>query len=268
MGNLRPGKYTFGNKTKAQILSLTSPLTLTGTCSAIAFADTTINGVGTLFTQQLFVGSLINISTDVFKVASIISNTSLTIDFIAENPISAGNTIRLLNPKRIKSGDSVYNLTDRMAMYYSGDSGTWISPFSVVSTWKLGNWCNGQISGVVASYGTANICTEGNVLTSDAIQLKPYTSGTVDTAISVAYFTVVYEDTIISSIDCGIHNVDSAGAIAKGNFCKPSLAINTPAVVLDSTISGSGDSCGIACTSTGTPIVGELEMLVNIQERF
>lgn len=265
MGILRPGKYTFGNKTKTEILNLTAPLTLTGTCS-ISIGSTTLTGVGTLFTQELFVGNIIRVSTSVFRIATIVSNTSLTIDLASASTIAAGTPITLLNPKGIKKGDSVFNTTDRFPMYYTGDSGCFTLPSGAFEKWKLGTWSNGQISAIKMLQGSTIL--EGNVLTTTSVNVNPYSSGSVDTAAAMSYFSVLYDESCCATANCGIHNTDSSGAIAKGNFTKPSLSASTPAVVLDSTTSASGDSCGVACTSTGTPAAGELEMLVNFQERL
>jgi hypothetical protein len=270
MGILRPGKYTFGNKTKTEISNLTNGLALTGTNATINFGDTTITGVGTLFTQQLFVNNLIKISNSVFKVTAITSNTLISIDGSAQVGIASGNSINLLNPKGIKKGDSVYNITDRMPMYYSGDNITFNSTFGALNTWLLGTWVNGQISPMKMTINTSSIL-EGNVLTTSSfsyVSVNPYSNGNVDFATCVAYFSILNENSCVATANCGIHNTDSSGAIAKGNFTKPSLSVSTPAVVLDSTTSASGDSCGVACTSTGTPAAGELEMLVNFQERL
>jgi hypothetical protein len=190
---------------------------------------------------------------------SITSNTSLTTTTTA--PISFTNAqITLANPKRIRLGDSVFNITDRYPMYYSGDN-TGLT----INTWKQGAFCNGQVIPITNASANLTI-TEGQVLQNSTTingTIQPYTSG-LDPAVAVNYF-FAYGSCCIPSAVCGIHNTDASGVIPKGNFTQPSAS--TSAVVDDGATS-SADNCGIACTSAGTPVAGEVEMLVNFHERL
>jgi hypothetical protein len=260
MGILTKGKYTFGNKTKTEIIQLSIPQNLTGTAS-MSISSATINGVGTLFTQEVFVGDVVRFSTSsyTFIILSITSNTLMTATTTAPATISS-QTLTLPNPKRIKAGDSVFNLTDRYPMYYSGDN-TGLT----IGTWNKGEFCNGQIAPIKNASATTTL-TEGQVLQNSTTingTIQAYTSG-LDTAIAVLYQLALGGSCVPSAV-CGIHNTDSSGVIPKGNFTQPSAS--TPAVI-DDGATATADNCGIACTSAGTPVVGEVEMLVNFHERL
>ena len=256
MGILTKGQYTFGNKTKTEIIQLTAPLTLTGTASTTSLSNV-VNGTGTLFLTELIVGQIIRFSTgNIFTIATIVSNTQLTITINAGVNITNG-AISLMNPKRIKFGASVFNVTDRYPMYYSGD-------FGVVGSlaWQMGGFCNGQIVPLCLVNLTASV-TEGQVLQVQGSAIRPYISG-LDPAIAVAY-NLVYDDCCLPSAVCGIHNTDSSGAIPKGNFTQPSASVPS---VIDDGATSTADNCGIAVVSAGTPVAGEVEMLVNFHERL
>lgn len=268
MGILTTGKFTLGTKTKAQIASLLASTSLTGVGSITA-GTAIVTGTGTLFTQQLIVGDVIKISSYSFVVLSITSDTSLTVGSNASITISGG-TLSLLNPKRIKKGDSVYNITDRFPMYYSGDDGGFVS----LPKWKSGNFVNGQVVAIRNASDTSGI-TEGRVLyttTSASLQASVFDyAGSaigVDGAVGVSYFTA-NSDAVVPTAVSGIHNTDVAtGTPAKGSFLKPTTSATLNGIILDSTTTPSGDTCGVACTSTGTPVAGEIEMLVDFIERI
>ena len=261
MGILTRGQYTFGNKSKSEISSLSAPLTLTGGV-AINASSTTLNGTSTLFLSELFPGDIIRIPVGgwVFLVQSIASNTSLT---VSEAPTATVSTtgFTLLNPKRIKRGDSVFNLTDRYPMYYAGDND---GPSS--GKWLKGEFCNGQIIPIRNDSRTGNLL-EGNVLQNTTSATVPIAIGSYSTpanaAIGVTYNTA-YGRSCVPTAVCGIHNTDTGGTINKGEWTTP--ASGTPAVIQDSGGASSG-ACGIAVSASGTP-AGEVEMLVNFIERL
>jgi len=260
MGVLTNGQYTFGNKTKPEILQLTTAKNLSGT-SSMSISSNVINGVGTSFLTEVFVGDVVRFATSgySFIIASITSNISMTTTAVAPVAI-ASQTLALANPKRIKFGASVFNLTDRYPMYYSGD-GTGITS----NTWIKGEFCNGQICPIKNASNNLTI-TEGVVLQNSTTingSIQAYTSG-LDPAIAVCYY-LAYGGSCVPIAVCGIHNTDASGAITKGNFTQPSAS--TSAVVDDGATS-TADNCGIAVTSSGTPVVGEVEMLVNFIERL
>jgi hypothetical protein len=122
MGILTKGQFTFGNKTKTQIIQLTTAQNLTGT-AVIGLGSNIITGTGTLFLTELFVGDTIRFVTAglTFIVSTITSNTSITVT-TASPQTTTVQTLALANPKRIKPGQSVFNTTDRYPMYYSGDN--------------------------------------------------------------------------------------------------------------------------------------------------
>lgn len=259
MGVLTRGQYTFGNKTKTQITQLTTAQTLTGTAS-ISLGATTLNGTGTLFTQELFVGDVIGLSGRNVTIATIVSNTQLTLTAPTTFSVS-GSSISLLNPKRIRNGDSVFNTTDNYPMYYSGDNN------ADYGVWKRGSFCNGQIIPIKNVSETTTI-TAGQVLqpsSSTQGTIEPYSAGTIDPAISVTYFDAL-GSCCVSSAVCGIVNTDITGTIAtKGNFTQPSITAGQSTIV-DDGASTTADSCGIAMTSS--IVAGEISMYVNFQERL
>ena len=261
MGVLTNGQYTFGNKTKTQIQQLTTAQNLTGTASMV-ISTNVINGVGTSFLTQVLVGDVVRFvggSGYSFIIASIISNTSMTTTTTV--PVSvASQTLALANPKRIKFGASVFNTTDRYPMYYAGD-GTGIT----ANTWVKGEFCNGQVVPIKNASNNLTI-TEGAVLQNSATNsgtIQAY-AGPLDSAVAVGYY-LSYGGSCVPSAVCGIHNTDTSGAIPKGNFTQPAPA---SALIIDDGATGSADNCGIAVTSSGTPIGGETEMLVNFHERL
>jgi len=260
MGILTRGKYTFGNKTKQQILQLTTAQALTGT-SSIANGSTTINGIGTLYTQEVFVGDVVRFGTNTYSfiIQSITSNTQMVVT--VSSPIAiASQTLNLANPKRIKFGDSVFNITDRYPMYYSGDN-TGLT----IATWLKGEFCNGQLA-PIRNGSANNTILEGQVLQcanfSNGI-IQPYSSG-LDPATAVTYY-LSYGGSCVPSAVCGIHNTDASGVIPKGDFTQPS---SSTSAVIDDGATSTADNCGIACTSNGTPVAGEVEMIVNFHERL
>lgn len=260
MGILTKGKYTFGNKTKTEIIQLTTAQNLTGTAS-MAISTSTINGVGTLFTQEVFVGDIVRFSTSsqLFVVAAIVSNTQITTTFTTGVAI-ASQVLTIPNPKRIKPGDSVFNLTDNYPMYYAGDNLN-----TTFATWIKGEFCNGQVVPIINSSATASI-TEGQVLQNSSTKtftIEPYTTG-LDPAIAVAY-QLSFGNCCVPSAVCGIHNTDASGAIIKGNFTQPNASGSN---VIDDGATASADNAGIAVTASGTPVAGEVEMLVNFHERL
>ena len=268
MGILTKGKFTLGTRTKAQIASLVTGTSLTGTAS-INVGTTSVTGTGTLFTQQVIVGDVIKISSYSFVITSITNNTTLTVGTNASITISNG-AIVLLNPRRIKKGDSVYNITDRFPMYYSGDDAGFVS----LPKWKSGNFVNGQVIAIRSGSDTSGIL-EGKVLytpnsTSLAASVFDYAGSAIglDGAVGVSYFTA-NSDAVVPTAVSGIHNTDVAsGAVAKGNYLKPTTSATLNGVILDSATNPTGDTCGIACTSLGTPVAGEVEMLVNFIQRL
>lgn len=262
MGILTRGQYTFGNKTKTQIVQLTTAQALTGT-SSMSSGSATITGVGTLYTQEVFVGDVVRFNTSAYSfiIQSITSNTQMTATVVAPVAI-ASQVLSLPNPKRIKRGDSVFNVTDRFAMYYSGDN------TGGLNAWVKGEFCNGQVVPIINSARTATI-TEGQVLqnsTTINAAIEAYSAGTIDPAIAVTYH-LAFGDSCVPSAVCGIHNTDASGAIPKGNFVQPSLTAGTSALIDDNTTS-TADSCGIALTASGTPVAGEFECYINFQERL
>lgn len=267
MGILTKGKFTLGTRTKSQIASLLASTSLTGVGSITA-GTATVTGTGTLFTQQLVVGDVIKISSYSFVVLSITNNTSLIVNSNAGFTISGG-ALSLLNPRRIKKGDSVYNITDRFPMYYSGDDAGFVS----LPKWKSGNFVNGQVIAIRNASDTSGI-SEGRVLyTPNSVSLSAsvfdYSGSAVgiDGAVGVSYFSA-NSDAAVPTAVSGIHNTDVAsGTITKANFVKPTTSTTLNGVISDGTFA-TGDSCGVACTSSGTPIAGEVEMLVNFIQRL
>ena len=77
MGVLTKGKYTFGNKTKAQIANLTAPVSKTGTLVSVG---TAVTGTGTAFTTELWVGCIIRCASQTAIVTTITDDTNLVID--------------------------------------------------------------------------------------------------------------------------------------------------------------------------------------------
>lgn len=258
MGVLTRGQYTFGTKTKTEIFVLTAPVSLTGT-AGINSGTTTLNGVGTLFTQELLVGDNVRFSSSgyAFTIASIVSNTQAIVVSASPITIATSSVIQLLNPKRIKFGASVFNITDRYPMYYSGNNGS-----LTIDEWKMGAFCNGQVV-PVANASVTTAITEGQVLQTSVGAIQPYTSG-LDPAIAVAY-SLVYGDCCVGSAVCGIHNTDSSGAIPKGYFTQPNSAGSN---VISDGATSTADNCGIGVTASGTPVAGEIEMMVNFHERL
>lgn len=259
MGVLTKGQYTFGNKTKTQILQLTTAQNLTGT-AVIGLGSNIITGTGTLFLTELFVGDTVRFVTTglTFVVATITSNTSITVTTTSPQTTTV-QTLALANPKRIKLGQSVFNITDRYPMYYSGDN------TGGLTAWRKGEFCNGQAVPITNASATTTI-TEGQVLQNSSTvagTIQAYV-GALDTAVAVCYY-LSYGSSCVPSAVCGIHNTDTSGAIPKGNFTQP--APSSPLIV-DDGVTSTADNCGIAVTSTGTPIGGETEMLVNFHERL
>lgn len=260
MGVLTKGKYTFGNKTKTEIIQLTTAQNLTGTCS-MAISSNIITGVGTSFLTEVFVGDVVRFLSGgyTFTIASITSNTSMTIT--TTTPVTlASQTLALANPKRIKFGASVFNVTDRYPMYYAGDN-TGIT----ANNWVKGEFCNGQVVPIKNALAITTL-TEGQVLQNSTTvngSIQAYASG-LDPAIAVAY-QISYGACCVPSAVCGIHNTDASGVIPKGNFTQPSASTSA---VIDDGATSTADNCGIACTSAGTPVAGEVEMLVNFHERL
>ena len=258
MAILTRGQYTFGNKAKTEIFTLNAPQTLTGTAST-TLSSNVVNGTGTLFLTELIVGQNFRFNGatgNIYTIATILSNTQLTITINATSPTSGA--ISLMNPKRIPFGASVFNVTDRYPMYYSADNN---NLNSAIGEWKMGAFCNGQIA-PMPNLNTINSITKGQLLQTSSVFITPYTSG-LDPAIGVAY-NFVYGNCCVQSANCGIHSTDYSGAIPKGNFTQPSAS--TSAVVNDGATS-SADNCGIAVTSENI-IAGEVDMLVNFHERL
>ena len=265
MGVLTRGKYTFGNKTKIQIIQITNTsVALTGTVT-IASGTTTLTGIGTSFLTELLPGDIVKANSGVvLMVQSIASNISLTTANTASNTVS-GLAFDLLNAKRAKAGDSVFNLTDRYAMHYSGNMFNFSSGIPSVGRWIKGDFANGQTVPTKNGQATSSIL-EGAVLrgdTASSVATIPYTS-VLDQAWAICY-QLVYGQCCIPAAVCGIHNTDCAGVVTKGNFTQPNAS---GANVIDAGSFSAGDSGGVACTASGTPIVGEVEMLVNFHERL
>ena len=259
MGVLTKGQYTFGNKTKTQILQLTTAQNLTGT-AVIGLGSNIITGTGTLFLTELFVGDTVRFVTTglTFVVATITSNTSITVTTTSPQTTTV-QTLALANPKRIKLGQSVFNVTDRYPMYYSGDN------TGGINAWRKGEFCNGQVVPITNTSATTTI-TEGQVLQNSSTvagSIQPYTSG-LDPSIAVCYY-LSYGSSCVPSAVCGIHNTDSSGTITKGNYTQPNASGST---VVDDTPIESADTCGVAVTANGTPVTNEIEMLVNFFERL
>ena len=265
MGILTKGQFTFGNKTKTQIIQLTTAQNLTGT-AVIGLGSNIITGTGTLFLTELFVGDTIRFVTAglTFIVSTISSNTSITVT-TASPQTTTVQTLALANPKRIKPGQSVFNTTDRYPMYYSGDN------IGGLNAWRKGEFCNGQVVPITNASATTTI-TEGQILQNSSTiigTVQTFTSGATQSAIAVTY-TPAYGSSCVPSAVCGIHNTDASPTsigttIAKGNFTRPSTVANG-AVMFAGTTSAALNS-GIAVTSVNTPVTGEIEMLVNFQER-
>jgi len=261
MGNLRPGNYTFGNKTKTEIIALTgSGVTGTGTISASGIS---LTGSGTQFLTDLYVGAvLLPSSNNTLIVGAITSNTVATLQTAVGASFNS-NAYTLLNPNRVKAGDTVFNTTDNYPMYYSGDG---LGPSG--GTWKKGEFCSGQAVPIRNGNNSTSLL-EGNVLTSATTVVAgatAYSSGTVDPAMAVAYSLALGNNCVPAAV-CGIHNTDFNGATAsKGNFLQPSTTANQASVTDDGAAS-TGDSCGIAAKNSGTPAT-EVEMIVNFQERL
>lgn len=79
-----------GNTALAEtpLVDYDSSVTLTGSVS-VADGDTTVNGIGTLFTSQVDAGDFITIGTDTFTVDSIVSDIELTITNAANDDFTA-----------------------------------------------------------------------------------------------------------------------------------------------------------------------------------
>jgi hypothetical protein len=253
MGIQSKGRYTHGNKTKAQITNLTGVgLARTGT---LVSSGTAITGTGTLFLTELLVGDIIECSGETLEITVITDNTNMTASSSAITDF-ATESYTLLNPNRIKAGESVFNVTDRIAMYYTGDGR---------NLWTKGEFCSGQAIPIRNAWGDASI-TEGEVLEPSSTVnygLVDY-DGTLDHACAVNYALVKARCCMAVGV-VGMHNTDSSGTITKGDACQPHSS--TSAVISDGT-SMSADNCGIAMTSDGTPTSGELEMMVNFLERL
>ena len=69
-----------------------TPVTLATGQGAYTLSGNTITGTGTLFTLELVVGNIITLGLDEYEVATIASNTSLTITTTFDNT-SASSTI-------------------------------------------------------------------------------------------------------------------------------------------------------------------------------
>jgi hypothetical protein len=252
MGVMTAGRYTFGNKTKADIVGLTEGVSKTGTLTS---TGTSLSGSGTLFTTELQVGDVISCSAETAVIASITDNTTATLQAAPLTDFSA-ESYQLVNPKRIKRGASVFNTTDRIAMYYTGDD---------EDLWTKGEFCSGQAIPMRNAYGNSSL-TEGEVLEpSGSVNygMVDY-DGTIDHALGVAYHTVQAGCCCPLAV-VGVHNTDANGTITKGNFVVPSVSTSD---VTDDGTTESSDQCGVAMTSDGTPTTGEIEMLVNFLERI
>lgn len=265
MGILTRGKYTFGTKTKTQILQLTNTtVALTGTIS-ISSGATSVTGTGTSFLTQLFPGDIIKASSGVLlMVQSIASNTSLTAANTASNTV-VGLAFDLMNSVRARAGDSVFNITDRYPMYYSGNIFSTSTGIPSVGRWIKGEFANGQTVPIKNGQATSTLL-EGSVLRGDnasSVAAIPYTS-VLDQAWAVTYF-LTYGQSCIPAAVCGIHNTDCSGVVTKGNFTQPNSAGSN---VVDDGSTSTADNAGIACTASGTPVAGEIEMLVNFHERL
>lgn len=265
MGVLTKGKYTFGNKTKIEIIQLTNTsVALTGTVS-ISSGATALTGSGTLFLTELLPGDIIKTSSGVvLMVQSIASNTSLTTANTASNTV-VSLAFDLINSRRVKAGDSVFNVTDRFPMFYSGNIFSSATGIPTTGRWIKGDFTNGQVVPGKNGQATSSIL-EGNVLrgdTANSVAVIPYTS-VLDQAWAVSY-QLVYGQCCIPNAVCGIHNTDCSGVVTKGNFTQPNSAGSN---VVDDGATSTADNAGIACTASGTPVAGEIEMLVNFHERL
>lgn len=265
MGILTKGKYTFGNKTKLEIVQLTNVSTaLTGTAS-ISSGSSSVTGTGTLFLTELLPGDIIKFSSGVvLMVQTITSNTAFTAANTATNTV-VGLALDLLNSKRVKAGDSVFNLTDRFPMYYSGNIFNASTAIPSTGRWIKGEFANGQTVPIKNGAATASIL-EGNVLqgnTAAGVTVEPYSS-VLDQAWGVCYF-LSFGNCCVPSAVCGIHNTDVSGVVTKGNFTQPNSVGSN---VVDDGATSTADNAGIACTASGTPVAGEIEMLVNFHERL
>jgi hypothetical protein len=245
MGVQTKGKYTFGNKTRAQILALTTGEAKTGTVSS---TGTTVTGSGTLFLSELKVGDVIRAVNESRVVASITNDTSLTIDeaIVAADWSAASFTHE--NPKRIQKGATVFNTSDSTAMVYSGDD---------EGFWSKGEFVPGNGAALTNGYVTLSL-TEGQVLETsrngqlqDAIKLHD-TAG-VESAIAVAYDTILSGHcmpTILSgahNIECGVSTVTKANYFA-GDGTTGGDAVNTGA----SETTGAAGDLGMALTDNSS----------------
>lgn len=263
MGILTKGQYTLGNKTKTEIANLIAPTNLTGTAS-ITSGSSTINGTGTLFLSQVVAGDILRFPSDGFSVVVLTVNSNTSITTVAPAPTTGVlGTIQLMNPRRLKAGDSVFNTTDKFPMYYTGDN-TGI----VGKSWKRGDFVNGQVT-CLANNAEVTTITEGNVLQTNTSAgcIESYIAGTIDPAVATAYQTA-FGGSCVASAVTGIHNTSISGTVTKGNYVRPSTSTNTSSVVDNGVAPANNDSCGVTCTNNGTPAVGQVELLLNYTQRL
>jgi hypothetical protein len=84
-------------------------VSLTGT-GDITIGTNTVVGTGTLFTTELEVGNIISLSTSVFKVTAIASDTSLTVEPAAAGSLATAALLGSESPKYLPVSE-INNIT-------------------------------------------------------------------------------------------------------------------------------------------------------------
>jgi hypothetical protein len=249
MGVQRKGRYTLGYRTKADIRALTLGVAQTGTLTT---SGTTLTGSGTTFTNYE-IGDVLRCSDEQVIIATITDDTNATVE-LAPLVDFAAESFDLMNPKRIKRGMSVFNITDRIAMTYVGDG---------EDVWQKGEFSSGQCARIRNAFGNGTL-TEGEVCEpSTTVNAGMVTyNGTIDHALGVVYFTVNGGSALPLAV-CGIHNTDENDAgLTKGEYCVPDASV--AALIGDGT-SASSDQCAVAMTDDGA---SEFEAFLNFLERL
>ncbi|MBW3538408.1 hypothetical protein KY386_02860, partial [Candidatus Parcubacteria bacterium] len=194
--NTFAGNVGIGTTTPASLLHLKGTLSsaLTGTV-AVTNLSTTVTGTGTAFTTELSVGDSIKIGTEVFTVATITDNLTLTLDTAYQGATASGLTAyRDPNLLVIDNGDAVNKLT----VTRSGNVGIGTAAPGAKLDVQGGNiQTSGQVlvgGGRISIDGTDNVMVSGesalfeaagslNISTRDALNIYlDNNSSTVGTA--------------------------------------------------------------------------------------